>query len=211
MKSALIIKTYLWFYNIIRNYGPLTLNQINEMWMADTRLSEGKPMIRQTFQRYRLDVEDVFGVSICCDNENRYYIKNRRLKEADDKASLLSLAEKNTLTEMMDYRHRIILEPKFSVNIYFDIILDSMCKNVMVEFDYQQDDAPMMSHQLVEPYCVKQYGADWYLMGRRNDGSFGAFALARLKKLRLTDRKFKLKYEECVKLCEDIEDFFEVQ
>ena len=74
MKSALIIKTYLWFYNIIRNYGPLTLNQINEMWMADTRISEGKPMIRQTFQRYRLDVEDVFGVSIGCDNENRYLI-----------------------------------------------------------------------------------------------------------------------------------------
>ena len=123
MKSALIIKTYLWFYNIIRNYGPLTLNQINEMWMADTRISEGKPMIRQTFQRYRLDVEDVFGVSIGCDNENRYYIKNRRLREADDKASLLSKSEKDTLTGLMDFYHRIVLEPKLSENIYFNMIV----------------------------------------------------------------------------------------
>ena len=29
MKSELILKTYFWLYNIIRNYGPLTLNKIN--------------------------------------------------------------------------------------------------------------------------------------------------------------------------------------
>ena len=90
MKPALLLKTYLWLYTIIRNYGPLTLNEINEMWMADTRLSEGKPMIRQTFSRYRSDVEDLFGVIIGCDRERRYYIKNRQLREADKKASLLS-------------------------------------------------------------------------------------------------------------------------
>ncbi len=74
MKSALILKTYFWLYNIIRNYGPLTLSQINEMWVKDTRLSEGKPLLRQTFSRYRSDVQDLFDLTIGCDNKSRYYI-----------------------------------------------------------------------------------------------------------------------------------------
>ena len=105
MKSALILKTYFWLYNIIRNYGPLTLNKINEMWVKDTRLSEGKPMIRQTFSRYRSDVEDLFDITIECDKQSRYYIKDSQLMEADQKASLLSLAEKNALAEMMQFYH----------------------------------------------------------------------------------------------------------
>ena len=192
MKSALILKTYFWLYNIIRNYGPLTLSQINEMWVKDTRLSEGKPMIRQTFSRYRIDVEDLFDITIGCDKQSRYYIKDSQLMEADQKASLLSLAEKNA-------------------NIYFNIIVDGMRKNVMLEIDYQQDDDSIAFHQQVEPYFVKQHQAHWYLMGRKSDGSFGSFAFARIREIRQTDRKFQLKYENLVKLCEQIADFFRVQ
>ena len=208
MKPALLLKTYLWLYTIIRNYGPLTLNEINEMWMADTRLSEGKPMIRQTFSRYRSDVEDLFGVIIGCDRERRYYIKNRQLREADKKASLLSSAEKNTLARLMKFYHRIILEPNLSENIYFNIIVESMRKNVMVEFDYQQNDDSIVSHQLVEPYCVKQYGAHWYLMGRKSDGTFESFAFVRIRELRISAIKFQLEYDECVKLCEGVTNSF---
>ena len=106
MKSALILKTYLWLYNIIRNYGPLTLSEINEMWVKDTRFSEGKPMIRQTFSRYRNDVEDLFGVIIGCDKKSRYFIDSDELTKADKDASQLSSAEKDTLAEMMQFYHR---------------------------------------------------------------------------------------------------------
>ena len=191
MKPALILRNCLWLYNIIRNYGPLTLSEINEMWVADTRLSEGKPMIRQTFSRYRSDVEDLFDITIGCDKQSRYYIKDSQLIEADQKASLLSLAE----------------EPNFSVNIYFNIIVESMRKNVMLEIDYLQDDDSIAFHQKVEPYFVKQKQTHWFLMGRKRDGSFGLFDLAKIKELRITDRKFRLKYDAFVKLCETVADF----
>ena len=207
MKPALILRNCLWLYNIIRNYGPLTLSEINEMWVADTRLSEGKPMIRQTFSRYRSDVEDVFRVRIECDKEHRYRINKRQLVEADNKASLLNSAEKNALAEMMQFYHRIILEPNFSVNIYFNIIVESMRKNVMLEIDYLQDDDSIAFHQKVEPYFVKQKQTHWFLMGRKRDGSFGSFDLAKIKELRITDRKFRLKYDAFVKLCETVADF----
>ena len=211
MKSALIFKTYFWLYNIIRNYGPLTLSEINEMWVKDTRLSEGKPMIRQTFSRYRSDVEDLFDITIGCDNKSRYYIEDSQLKEADIKTSLFNSTEKNALAEMMQFYHRIILEPNLSENIYFNIIVDGMRKNVMLEIDYQQDDDIVVFHQHVEPYFVKQHQAHWYLMGRNSDGTFGSFAFSRIRELRITDRQFQLKYENLVKLCEENSDFFRVQ
>ena len=207
MKTALIIRNYLWLYNIIRNYGPLTLSEINDMWVADTRYSEGNPMIRQTFSRYRRDVEDVFGVSIDCDKEHRYFINDHQLEEADNKASLLTSAEKNALAEMMQFHHRIILEPTSSLNIYFSIIVESMRKNVMVEINYLQDDNSIAFHQMVEPYFVKQKQMHWYLMGRKSDGSFGLIDLDKIREIRITDRKFRLKYDAFVKLCEEIADF----
>ena len=207
MKSALILKTYFWLYNIIRNYGPLTLSEINEMWVKDSRVSEGKPLLRQTFSRYRSDVEDLFDITIGCDNKSRYYIKDSQLMEADKKASLLSSAEKNALAEMMQFYHRIILEPNFSENIYFNIIVDGMRKNVVLEIDYLQDDDLIAFNQQVEPYFVKQHGVHWYLMGRKSDGSFGSFAFARIREIRQTDRKFQLEYANLVKLCEQIADF----
>jgi predicted DNA-binding transcriptional regulator YafY len=207
MKPALILKTYFWLYDVIRNYGPLTLKRINEMWMADTRVNDGKPLIRQTFSRYRNDVEELFGVSIGCDSEHRYFIESNKLTEADNKASLLSSAEKDKLAEMMQFYHRIILEPNLSENIYFSIIVEAMRKNVMVEIDYQQDDDLIVFHQQVEPYCVKQHQSHWYLMGRNSDGSFSAFAFGKIREIRLTDLKFQLDYDNCVKLCERIADF----
>ena len=207
MKSALILKTYFWLYNIIRNYGPLTLSEINEMWVKDSRVSEGKPMIRQTFSRYRSDIEDLFDITICCDKKSRYFIKDSKLMEADQKASLLSSAEKNALAEMMQFYHRIILEPNLSENIFFNIIVDGMRKNVILEIDYLQDDDSVVFHQQVEPYFVKQHDEHWYLMGRKSDGSFGSFAFARIREIRQTDRIFQLEYANLVKLCEQIADF----
>ena len=208
MKPVLIIKTYIWLYDIIRRFGPLTLKEINDMWIKETRLSDGVPMIRQTFSRYRSDVEELFGVSIACDGEHRYFIEGTQQKEADERASLLSSSEKDTLAESMQFYHRIILEPNYSENIFFNIIVEAMRKSVMVEIDYQQDDNSIVFHQQVEPYCVKQSGANWYLMGRKHDGSFSPFAFAKIREIRLTDLKFQLDYDSCVKLCEQIADFF---
>ena len=208
MKPVLIIKTYIWLYDNIRRLGPLTLKEINDMWIKETRLSDGEPMIRQTFSRYRNDVEELFGVSIACDGEHRYFIEGTQQKEADERASLLSSSEKDTLAESMQFYHRIILEPNYSENIFFNIIVEAMRKSVMVEIDYQQDDDLIVFHQQVEPYCVKQHQSHWYLMGRNSDGSFSAFAFGKIREIRLTDLKFQLDYDNCVKLCEQIEDFF---
>ena len=108
---------------------------------------------------------------------------------------------------MMQFYHRIILEPNFSENIYFNIIVDGMRKNVVLEIDYLQDDDLIAFNQQVEPYFVKQHGVHWYLMGRKSDGSFGSFAFARIREIRQTDRKFQLEYANLVKLCEQIADF----
>ena len=89
----------------------------------------------------------------------------------------------------MEFKDRIFLELSPSENIYYNIILEGMCKKVMVEFDYEQDEESIVFHQKVEPCFVKQYGEHWYLIGRNSDGSFGSFALAKIREVRLTAHK----------------------
>lgn len=75
MKPLLILKTYAWLVNTIRNHGPISYKDILELWNND-RLSEGNNMVRQTFIHYKNDLEEFFNISIGCDRQYRYYIKN---------------------------------------------------------------------------------------------------------------------------------------
>ena len=92
MKPALILRTYTWLYYTIREFGPLTFNEINKMWKEEERLSEGNSMVRQTFARHRSDLEEILGVRISCDKRHRYYIKNDSLSYQNDRTILLNAA-----------------------------------------------------------------------------------------------------------------------
>ena len=121
MKSSLILKTYLWLYNIIRNYGPLTFNEINERWVADKRLSEGEKMVRQTFARHRSDLEEIFGVIIDCDKNHRYFIASEQQSFKNSWAIMLDAAIDQMLKKEAEIKKRIILEPKFIENNFFSV------------------------------------------------------------------------------------------
>ena len=104
MKPALILRTYTWLYYTIREFGPLTFNEINKMWKEEERLSEGNSMVRQTFARHRSDLEEILGVRISCDKRHRYYIKNDSLSYQNDRTILLNAAINQMLnsTEVRD-------------------------------------------------------------------------------------------------------------
>ena len=82
MKPLLILKTYAWLIKTLREYGPITFKELNAMW-NDDRLSEGNSMVRQTYARYKRDIEEFFNITIRCDSQNRYYIENERSLNQD--------------------------------------------------------------------------------------------------------------------------------
>ena len=206
MKPALILRTYTWLYYIICNHGPLTFNEINEMWVADKRLSEGKKMIRQTFARHRNDLEEIFGVRIDCDKNHRYFIANEQQSYGNTWALMLDAAINQMLKRRSEIGKRIILEPKFIENNFFALILECMRMNVMVDIDYQSTEEILTHYQRVEPYYIRQCTEHWFLIGRMRDGSFLSFALDKILDLRKTDIKFEFKDGFSVKCCEETKE-----
>ncbi len=207
MKPALILKTYTWLYYTILQFGPLTFDEINEMWMEEVRLSDGNSMVRQTFARHRRDLEEILGVRIGCDKRHRYYIKDDLLSYHNDRTVLLNAAINQMLIKDSEIQKRIILDPKLEENAKFDKILYCMLRNVMVDIDYQQDGETVKHYEKVEPYYFMQCHEDWFLVGRMKCGRFFPFALDKIKELRRTNIKFWLKHGFSVKSCEDLKDF----
>lgn len=78
MKASALFKEYVWLVGTISRAGRITLREINERWLR-TEMSGGVEFSRTTFRRHRAEVEEMFGIIIDCDGENRYYIDDTEM------------------------------------------------------------------------------------------------------------------------------------
>lgn len=77
MRSSEIFDEYVWLVDTIRRAGRITFGDISRSWEY-SRLGNGSPLPRSTFNRHRSAVQEIFGINIECDrsNGNVYYISN---------------------------------------------------------------------------------------------------------------------------------------
>ena len=76
MKQSNIFHQYAWLLATLKRYKRMTLEEINERWIAD-EVAEGNPLPRTTFNRHRDAIFNMFGVIIECGKGfNGYYIAN---------------------------------------------------------------------------------------------------------------------------------------
>ena len=75
-----VLEKYFWIVNTIYNKGErgLSLKELNDKWMHDENISNGEPLPRQTFDRWKGNILMTFGVNIECRLKGgyRYYISN---------------------------------------------------------------------------------------------------------------------------------------
>ena len=70
MKASTLFKQYVWLVDTIRRARRISLSDLSDRWQHSD-LSEGSPLSRTSFNRHRAAVEDIFGISIGCDADNR--------------------------------------------------------------------------------------------------------------------------------------------
>ncbi len=209
MKPLLILKTYAWLVNTIRNHGPISYKDILELWNND-RLSEGNNMVRQTFIHYKNDLEEFFNISIGCDRQYRYYIKNgaELQKDTVENWMMSSLSVNSTLLKNKRVYKRIVMESIPSSGRFLKDIVEAMSKNLVIEMVYQRYDNSIERDHRLEPYFVKLYHQRWYLLGRKADGALLTFALDRIKSLTVTKEYFKM--DEKINASDYFEDCYGV-
>ena len=191
MKASALFKEYVWLVSTIRRAGRITLREINERWLR-TEMSEGVEFSRTTFRRHRAEVEEMFGIIIDCDNENRYYIDDTDMfrEESVQKWMLSTLTVSNIVSEARGLHDRILLESIPSENVYLQTVVDAMRENHCLSISYQRYGKTETSRWYIEPYCIKLFRRRWYLLGRLKDGSFITLSFDRILELEVMDQTF---------------------
>ena len=117
-----ILEKYIWVINALYNKGEhgLSLKELNDRWIRDINVSNGEPLHRQTFDRWKGNILIAFGVNIECNLKGgyRYYISNPESLNNGEIVSWLldAYSTVNTLSQNIQLKSRIEQEEILYLN-----------------------------------------------------------------------------------------------
>ena len=189
------INKYVWLAETIYRAKEISFEEINRRWL-DSDISDGETLSIRTFHKWRVAIEEMFGLII--ENENsgqyRYYIQNSdELKSGSMRSWLFNtLTVSNLMMDSVSIKDKILFEEIPDGEQYLPIILEALKKNLVLGMTYQsywRDDANTFE---IEPYCLKAFKQRWYLVARSPYyDKIMIYSLDRVKWLGLTDKSFK--------------------
>lgn len=169
MKASVLFRQYLWMVETIYRSNGITFQEFNERWV-NTEISGGIPMIRQTFDRHRRAIQDMFGINIECRTKGgyRYYIEDKDLlKNNHFKSWMLdTLSISNILMDCGVLKDRLLLEHIPAGKEYFQTIVKAMKMNHKIRITYRKFGQAEPYTLAVEPYAIKGFKQRWYLLAQ---------------------------------------------
>ena len=204
------VNKYVWLAETIHKAKKISFEEINRRWM-DNDMSEGGALSIRTFHKWRIAIEEMFGLII--ENEQggqyRYYIQNADELRSGSMRSWLfnTLTVSNLMMESASIKDKILFEEIPDGQQFLPVILEALKKNTVLEMTYQsfwRDEANTFT---VEPYCLKAFKQRWYLVARSPYlDKVMIYALDRVHELEPTALHFD--YPEDFKAEEYFEDCF---
>jgi len=191
MKAELLFKQYVWLVDTIRRARRISLADLSDRW-SRTEFSEGTALSRTTFNRHRAAVEEIFGITIGCDADNKYYIIDSDLLRSDtvQEWMLSTLTVSNIVGEARGLHDRILLESIPTEGELLQQVVDAMRRGVRINVHYRRYGRQNDSEWVVEPYCIKLFRRRWYLLCHFNDGGFIVLSFDRIIGLTFTEETF---------------------
>lgn len=188
-----LFKRYIWLADTIHRYAPITLAEIRARWQRSA-FYDGRPLARRTFHTHRLAIEELFDLSIVCDERtNRYSIANSEDLNSHNITNWLldSFAVSQSLREARTLHNRVLVEEVPSARGHLPELLDAMRENRMVIITYQPFTGDEPFDLRLRPLFVKLRERRWYLYADKPDNTkIKLYALDRMVKLRVTDDRF---------------------
>ena len=194
MKASEIFRQYIWLTDTIFRSTGITFQELNERWVK-TEMSGGIPMIRQTFNRHREAIQDMFGINIECQTKGGYYyyIENKETLKGNDLKSWMldSLSIGNMLMDSSSLKKRIVLENIPAGKEYLRPIINAMKEEHKLQMSYQKFGQQESYTITVEPYAIKVFKQRWYLLAKNNKRAEPTiYALDRIVSLEETKENF---------------------
>lgn len=193
---SLILK-YIWVVKTIHRAGRITLKELNEKWRANVDLSRGDDLPRQTFDRWKGGILDLFGILIDCEQRGgyHYYIANpKELSEGKLRTWLLNTyGTAETLSSNLSIHDRILTENIPSSQDHLSTVLEAMKSNNMLHITFKAFTMKEPKRFLVEPYCVKMSAQRWYMLARNTEHkNLRLYSLDRIEAVEISKTRFVL-------------------
>ncbi|MDY5491895.1 MAG: WYL domain-containing protein [Prevotella sp.] len=193
---SLILK-YIWVVKTIHRAGRITLKELNEKWRANIDLSRGEDLPRQTFDRWKGGILDLFGILIDCEQRGgyHYYIANpKELSEGKLRTWLLNTyGTAETLSSNLSIHDRILTENIPSSQDHLSTVLEAMKSNNMLHITFKAFTMKEPKRFLVEPYCVKMSAQRWYMLARNTEHkNLRLYSLDRIEAVEISNTRFVL-------------------
>lgn len=211
--SRNLLHKYVWLVETIYKAKRITFEELNSKWI-DNYLSEGVELPLRTFHKWRVAVEEMFGLIIECERKGgyHYYIDNAdELKSGHIRNWLLNtLSVSNLLIDNQHIKERILLEDIPSGQEFLADIIEAIKNGYLLNITYQSFEREKSNTFVVEPYCVKLFRQRWYMLAHNPYyGKLLIYALDRIIDLVvLSDEKFKV--PESFNVTEYFEEYFGV-
>ena len=194
MKSFKILKNYIWLINTIYHSRGISLEEINERWIKND-MSDGEPLSRATFNRYKEAIEEIFDLTIDCQRKGGYLysIKNESMLKSNKYQNWLldTLSVSNMLIESDSLQSRIVLENIPAGKQYLQLIINAMKQDHKLMMTYHKFGQQESYTITIEPYAIKVFKQRWYLLAKtpkRETPSI--YALDRIEQLEETVETF---------------------
>ena len=188
-----ILSKYVWLAETIYKAGYISFEDINKSWIDNDM--DTHPIPIRTFHKWRIAIEELFGLII--ENENkgqyRYYISNAdELKNGGMRSWLFNtLTVGNLMMDSLDLKDRILFEAIPVGEEYLPVIIKSIKTNTRLKMTYQsywRDEANTFE---VEPFCIKAFKQRWYLVCHNPYyNKIMIYALDRVHNLEATSNSF---------------------
>ena len=163
------LNKYVWLVETIYRAKRISLKEINRRWLAND-MSDGLEIPERTFHKWRIAVEELFGLSIANEGrgEYRYYIENANELRSGSMRSWLfnALSVSSLLQTNISIKDKILLEEIPEGQEFLPIILEALKNNTVLSMSYQSFFRDEENTFDVEPYCLKLFHQRWYLVAR---------------------------------------------
>ena len=190
-----LLNKYVWLVETIYKAKRISFEEINQRWL-DNDISEGKPLSIRTFHKWRIAIEEMFGLII--ENEQggqyRYFIQNAdELRSGSMRSWLFStLTVSNLMIDSVSIKDKVLFEEIPDGEQYLPIILEALKKSLILGMTYQSYTREEATTFEIEPYCLKAFRQRWYLVARSPYyDKIMIYALDRVKWMGLTENSFK--------------------
>lgn len=191
MKQNNLLKAYVWLISTIRDFGPITLSDLDERWRKD-EVDNGNELGRQKFFRYRYEISSTFGVRIAHYTKNEYYIENPHvLRRNNIENWLLSVMSVfYAIGDCVDIKDCIGVENIPSSEHFLMDMTRALRKRHTMQVTYQAYGRDHESKYTVQPYFLKLYHQRWYVIGPSDTKPVITLALDRMKRVNDTGATF---------------------